>query len=110
MYEQYTGAVRNSTVCRSFGCRKFFGRGGFCFCTEGLCAGGCDRKATDPAPPFEDHYFDDDWDASTVLETVIGPPPPNVVIRRWRWDPEMQKNVLHESSEVAPTETKLHDK
>jgi len=25
---------------------------------------------------------------------IVGPPPPNVVIRRWRWDTEKGENVL----------------
>lgn len=71
-----------------------FGRKGFIFCTEGC--NHCDRKAGDPAPPLVVHDFDDECDASTVLIKVIGPPPENVSIRRWRWDPESQANVLDE--------------
>lgn len=44
------------------------------------------------------HDFDDECDASTVLMKVLGPPPENVCIRRWRWDPELQANVLDEYS------------
>ena len=74
------------------GCRRFFGRKGVIFCTEGCT--DCDRKAGEPAPPVEHHDFDDELDASTLLMQVLGPPPPNVVIRRWRWDPESQRNIL----------------
>jgi hypothetical protein len=74
------------------------GRKGVCFCTEGC--NHCDRKAGDPAPPLDVHDFDDECDASTILIKVLGPPPANVCIRRWRWDPELQKNVLDEYSTV----------
>lgn len=97
-YSNFHGPVRVSTVCRAFGCRRFYGRKGFCFCTEGCdtCwSDCCTRQAGDPAPPFTiDHDFDDEWDASSVLLTVIGPPPTNVVIRRWRYDPETNANYL----------------
>ena len=90
-YEKFVGPVHYSTLCRASGCRRFWGRRGFCFCTEGCHFG---RKAGEPAPPFDEHDFDDEWDASTVLIKVAGPPPPNVVIRRWRWDPEKGTNYL----------------
>jgi len=81
------------------------------FCTEGCTH--CDRKAGDPAPPFEVHDFDDNHDASTVLMKVLGPPPPNVVIRRWRWDPEKGENVLdvypEDAGVDADADKKLHD-
>jgi len=80
------------------GCRRVFGRRGVIFCTEGC--NHCDRKAGEPAPPFETHDVDDYYDAASVLIKVIGPPPPNVVIRRWRWDPEKGENVL----EIYPPE------
>jgi hypothetical protein len=98
-YENFTAPVHQSTLCRACGCRRCFGRKGCCFCTEGCT--GCDRKAGEPAPPFEVHDFDDDWDASSVLMKMIGPPPPNVVIRRWRWDPEKGENYL----DVCPKDT-----
>jgi len=91
-YRKFTGPVRASTLCRIAGCRRFCGRKGFLFCTEGCHH--CNRKAGEPAPPFECHDFDDDFDASTVLMKVLGPPPPNVLIKRWRWDPEKNENVL----------------
>ena len=106
-YENFHGPVLNSTLCRACGCRRCFGRKGCCFCTEGCT--GCDRKAEEPAPPFEAHDFDDDWDASTVLMTVIGPPPPNVVIRRWRWDPETGENYLSVFPEDFDLYGKPHD-
>jgi len=99
-YDNFTGLVRNSTLCRVFGCRRFFERKGVIFCTEGCTH--CSRKAGEPAPPFEERDFDDDWDATTVLMQVVGPPPANVVIRRWRWDPEANENVL----ETYPEEVK----
>ena len=74
------------------GCRRVFGRRGVIFCTEGC--NNFDRKAGEPAPPFESHDVDEYYDASSVLIKVLGPPPPNVVIRRWRWDPEKGENVL----------------
>jgi hypothetical protein len=94
------------------GCRRCFGRKGCCFCTEGC--NHFDRKPGDPAPPFDDDDVDDYFDASAILFKVVGPPPPNVVIRRWRWNPEQKKQVLetyaHES--VLPlleSDAKAHD-
>lgn len=104
-YENFFGPVQNSTLCRASGCRRFFGRKGFCFCTEGCCT-SCARKAGEPAPPFGKHFYDDDWDASTVLRKVLGPPPPNVVYRRWRWDPEACENYL----ETFPEDTGSDEK
>lgn len=102
-YEQYYGPMQHSTACQTCGCRRFFGRKGVCFCTEG-CA-SCDRKIGEPAPPFEEHDFDDDYDASSVLRSVIGPPPANVVIKRLRWDPEKCDHFL----EVYPPPPPLKD-
>ena len=75
------------------GCRRVFGRKGLIFCTEGCCS-NCDRKAGEPAPPLAEHDIDDEMDASSILIKVVGPPPPNVVIKRWRWDPEAGENYL----------------
>ncbi|GAX15728.1 hypothetical protein FisN_3Hh203 [Fistulifera solaris] len=97
-YNSFYAPVRLSTFCRAWGCRRVCGRKGVCFCTEGC--NHCDRKAGDPAPPLDVHDFDDECDASTILIKVLGPPPANVCIRRWRWDPELQKNVLDEYSTV----------
>lgn len=91
-YESYEAPVRRSTICRTFGCRRVFGSKGCCFCTEGCTH--CGRRAGEPAPPREVHDFDDEFDASTVLMKVLGAPPPNVGIRRWRFDPELGQNVL----------------
>jgi hypothetical protein len=112
-YQNFQAPVRQSTLCRAAGCRRFFGRKGVCFCTEQCCT-HCDRKAGDPAPPFDDTDVDDYFDASTVLFRVLGPPPPNVVIRRWRWDPERNEQVLetyaHESvKHLLEDEVKPHD-
>ena len=85
------------------GCRRCYGRKGVIFCTEGCT--NCSRKAGDPAPPLEDHDFDDEHDASTLLMHVLGPPPPNVVIKRGRYDPESQQNVL----DVYPPEMAEED-
>jgi hypothetical protein len=68
------------------------GSKGCCFCTEG-CSHR-DRQAGEPAPPREIHDIDDEFDASTVLLKVIGPPPPHVVIRRFRYDPEIGEDVI----------------
>lgn len=85
-YNEFYGPVGNSTVCRTCGCRRLFGRKGLFFCTEGC--NHCGRKAGEPAPPFDVPDIDDTWDAHTVLMTVIGPPPSDVVIHRWVYDPE----------------------
>ncbi|KAL7579698.1 hypothetical protein ACA910_021844 [Epithemia clementina (nom. ined.)] len=92
--EQYnkTAAVRQGTCCRVMGCRRFFGRKGFLFCTEGC--DNCHQAAGEPAPPPEVYDLDDDIDASTILFRLFGPPPPNVVIRRWRYDPEKKTYFL----------------
>lgn len=90
------------SLCQLCGCRRVFGRRGFIFCTEGCT--GCTHKAGDPAPPgFGDG--DDRFDASTVLMEVLGPPPPNVSIRRWRWDSVAEKHVL----EDFPPQLTEHD-
>ena len=93
-FNTFYGPMYLSTLCRSCGCRRFFGRKGVFFCTEGC--DDCSRKAGDPAPPFDVHDFDNDWDASTVLLKVLGPPPKNVCMKRWRWDPEAGENYLEE--------------
>jgi hypothetical protein len=97
-YASFEGPVYYSTLCRACGCKRLFGRKGFIFCTEG-CK-NCSRKASEPAPPFEHHDFDDEWDASTVLIKILGPPPRNVCIRRWRWDPESGENYLESYPEA----------
>lgn len=110
-YEHYYGPVQKSTICRACGCRQLFGRKGFFFCTEGCSCVGCKRKAGEVAPPFDNHYFDDEYDASSVLMIVLGPPPPNVVIRRWRWDPEKGENYLDcypANSDTSPIDDKPH--
>jgi hypothetical protein len=106
-YENFHGPVRSSTVCRAFGCRRCSGRKGCCFCTEGCKRS--DRKAGDAAPPFEDHDFDDEFDASTVLMLVVGPPPANVFLRRWRWDPEKGENFLDTYPENGAASSKPRD-
>jgi hypothetical protein len=115
-YDNYYGPMQHSTACQTYGCRRFFGRKGVCFCTEGCrCASSSDRKAGEPAPPFEEHDFDDDYDASSVLLTVIGPPPANVVIQRWRWDEEKGEHFLEVYPPSPPEEAsksvsdKVHD-
>lgn len=99
-YERLHAPLRTSTLCRAGGCRRVFGRKGCFFCTEGCTH--FDRQAGEPAPPLEEHDLDDYFDASTVLIEVLGPPPPNVVIRRWRWDPERNENILEVYPEGAP--------
>jgi len=91
MYENYVGPVHYSTLCRACGCRRVCGRQGVFFCTEGCHFG---RKNGEPAPSFDEHDFDDELDASTVLLKALGPPPANVVIKRWRWDPEKVEYYL----------------
>ena len=97
-YESFEGPVYYSTLCRACGCKRVFGRKGCCFCTEGFT--NCSRKAGEPAPPFENHDLEDEWDASTIMIKVLGPPPQNVCIRRWRWDPESGKNYLESYPDV----------
>lgn len=91
-YSAYHGPVRSSTLCKKLGCRRFFGRKGCIFCTE-----GCDHfsgKAGDPAPPFYHRDIDDENDASVVLRKVLGPPPRNVVYNRWEFDEESGVSML----------------
>ena len=94
-WQTFHGPSRHSTICRVLGCRRFWGRKGVIFCTEGCCDGTCDTRPHGVAPPFAQHDFDDDYDASSVLMQVIGPPPPNVVIRRWKWDPNKEEHYLY---------------
>jgi hypothetical protein len=115
-YEQYYGPVHYSTLCRGFGCRRCFGRKGCCFCTEGCdtcwyehynnnCSSSRSGSSSSNnnnhiAPPITcDHDIDDEWDASTILMHVLGPPPKNVIIERWRYDPESNTNYL----DIYPT-------
>jgi hypothetical protein len=101
-FSTFYGPLYLSTLCRSCGCRRCLGRKGLFFCSEGCT--NCSRKRNDPAPHFETYDFDNDWDASTVLLTVLGPPPKNVHIRRWRWDPVACKQYLElYPSEEGPT-------
>lgn len=91
-YEKYQGPVRSSTWCQKCGCRRFFGRKGCLFCTE-----GChhfDRKGGDPAPPFDHRDVDDEFDASVILRKVIGPAPKNVVYRRWEFKDESSDELV----------------
>ena len=82
---------------RSYGCRRFSGRRGLFFCTEGTCLernpdnNCCSKKSGDPAPPFTTRDIDDENDASIVMMKVLGPPPVNVRYRRWMWDEDEQK-------------------
>mmetsp|Transcript_27282 Transcript_27282/g.57151 ORF Transcript_27282/g.57151 Transcript_27282/m.57151 type:complete len:488 (-) Transcript_27282:84-1547(-) len=85
-------STQYNTFCKAMGCRRFFGRKGFIFCTEGCTH--CDRKAGEVYPPPEHHEIEDDFDASSVLMKVVGPPPSNVVIKRWRWDPEKNEHIM----------------
>ncbi len=72
---------RLTTVCRVLGCRRVFGRKGFCFCTEDIdkC---CAHKVGNPAPPFLHEDIDDENDAARILQTVLGDPPKNVAYVR----------------------------
>ena len=97
-YKTFIGPVRNSTICRSLGCRRVFGRRGLIFCTEGCCDGpdsSCScKKQGDAAPPFMQRDIDDEHDASVVLQRVVGDPPLNVTYRRWQWDEESQFEMV----------------
>eukprot|EP00546_Thalassionema_frauenfeldii_P019227 CAMPEP_0178900082 /NCGR_PEP_ID=MMETSP0786-20121207/3272_1 /TAXON_ID=186022 /ORGANISM="Thalassionema frauenfeldii, Strain CCMP 1798" /LENGTH=280 /DNA_ID=CAMNT_0020571039 /DNA_START=693 /DNA_END=1536 /DNA_ORIENTATION=+ len=92
LFAAYQGPVRSSTLCRKCGCRRFFGRKGFIFCTEGC--NNFSRKASEPAPAFDHRDIDDENDASVVLRKVLGPPPRNVVYKRWEFDEESGETVL----------------
>jgi hypothetical protein len=82
---------------RAYGCRRFCGRRGFLFCTEGTCLdrnpnNRCfSKQSLDPAPPFTTRDIDDENDASVVLMKVLGPPPANVRYRRWMWNEEKKE-------------------
>jgi hypothetical protein len=89
-YNKYQGPVRSSTVCRKAGCRRFCGRKGCLFCTEGC--DHFDRKAGEPAPPFYHRDVDDENDASVILRKILGPPPNNVVYKRWEFQDESNTN------------------
>ena len=91
-YQHYQGPIRSSTFCRKCGCRRFCGRHGCCFCTEGC--DHFDRKSGDPAPPFDHHDVDDENDASVILRKVLGDPPKNVVCRRWEFENESSNDVV----------------
>jgi len=90
-YETFYGPVRNSTVCRGFGCRRFFGRRGCIFCTEGCCTSS--KKPDEPAPPFEHRDIDDENDASVILRKVLGDPPVDVVYKKWELN-EQGENIV----------------
>jgi hypothetical protein len=106
-YRTYQGPVRSSTLCRKVGCKRFWGRKGCCFCTEGC--DHFDRKAGDPAPPFEHRDIDDQNDASVVLRKVLGEPPANVVYKRWEFNESDEQVLVTYSSEIPNEgEVKLH--
>lgn len=91
-YTAFEHPVQNATLCQALGCRRFFGRKGFCFCTEGCCDKSAATTVVAPPPTVPD--MDDEWDAARVLIQVLGPPPANVVMKRWRWDADQQAHVL----------------
>ena len=91
-YEDYQAPVRSSILCQKCGCRRFWGRKGCCFCTEGC--NHCGRKAGDPAPPFEHRDVDDECNASAILRNVLGAPPNNVVYRQWEFKDESSKEMI----------------
>jgi hypothetical protein len=103
-YEKYQGPVRSSTFCRKAGCRRFFGRKGCIFCTEGC--NHFERKAGDPAPPFDHRDIDDENDASVILRKVLGPPPPNVVYRRWELTESNEPVLMTYPENVADLENR----
>ena len=93
---------RLSTICQVFGCRRFFGRKGFLFCTEGCndnpragcCYRNLHRQSGGPFPPPAHPDWEDDHDAVRVLQAVLGDPPRNVVYQRWEWDDETKGYVV----------------
>ena len=60
-----------------------------------------DRKAGEPAPPFDHRDMDDENDASIILRKVMGDPPSNVVYTRWEWSDIEQANVLVTINQVV---------
>lgn len=108
-FKAHEGPVRSSTFCRKTGCRRFFGRKGFCFCTEGC--NSFSRKGGDPAPAFETRDIDDENDASVILRKVLGSPPANVVYKRWEYtddSPDKAVLVTYASEIPGDEEDKLH--
>jgi len=99
IYKSFIAKQRTSTVCRKCGCRRCHGRKGCCFCTEGC--NHMDRKAGEPAPPFDHRDMDDENDASIILRKVMGDPPSNVVYTRWEWSDIEQANVLVTINQVV---------
>lgn len=82
-YKSFYGPVRNSTLCRAWGFRRFFGRRGFLFCTEDCSPRGCcSHRKGQPAPAFHHEDIDDDNDASKILQIVLGDPSSNILINR----------------------------
>ena len=107
-YKQFTGPVRKSTCCRALGCRRFFGRRGFIFCTEGCGdpnSSCCSKKAGDPAPPFRYKDIDDINDASIVMRKVLGDPPSNVKYNRWEWNDDCNEFSIPSSTEKSDSLT-----
>mmetsp|Transcript_33374 Transcript_33374/g.73199 ORF Transcript_33374/g.73199 Transcript_33374/m.73199 type:complete len:491 (+) Transcript_33374:59-1531(+) len=86
-YDTYISKVHVNTCCQAMGCRRFWGRRGVVFCTEGCCNCCCcsdiKRQPGDPYPPVADRDLDDDNCASTILGKVLGSPPPNVKYLEW---------------------------
>ena len=83
-------------MCKACGCKRFFGRKGCIFCTEG-CDNLCylrKKNKGDPPPPFKHRDIDDENDASLVLRKVLGDPPAHCLYTRWVFDEEQNEHVL----------------
>ncbi|CAB9527964.1 expressed unknown protein [Seminavis robusta] len=116
-YLTFKEPVYHSTVCRSLGCRRCFGRKGVIFCTEGCCCenkdhtmGRCYKhlpkdQVDDPFAPYIHTDWDDDNSAAKVLQIVLGNPPRNVVYRKWQFDPDTKQYTVVESPTITNNET-----
>ena len=108
-WTQFKYPQRQRTCCQLLGCRRAFGRRGFCFCTEGCndnpSAGCCYHKlkSTDkstsqffgkPFPPPVPTDWDDEFNAVQVLQAVLGDPPPNILYRQWEWNANEKKYLV----------------
>jgi hypothetical protein len=101
-WDNFRQPVRLSTVCQILGCRRFCGRKGLCFCTEGCndnppagcCYKDLGRRPGDPFPPQPHPDLDDEQTAIRVLQTVLGNPPPNVVYKQWEMDSSSGKYTV----------------
>ncbi|CAB9529109.1 expressed unknown protein [Seminavis robusta] len=129
LYKEFKEPVRLSTWCRKLACQRCFGRKGVVFCTEGCCCEDDNTHRTmgrcysnlkqqalpqDDNPPFAPYShadWDDDHNAATILQQVLGNPPPNVVYRKWQYDPDTKQHIVVQSpSIVVATNSSNNDK